>query len=103
MKTATMMMKTTAVTASPKVALAWFVKVLDVSYSSKDGYPWYPISAGGQVGGGASGSVLMCRPCAAAQHTLCARDPSHVKICGISELASFVSSFNWVYLWNLLT
>jgi hypothetical protein len=59
MKTATMMMKTTAVTASPKVALAWPAKVFDLSYSSKDGYPWYPISAGGQEDGGESGSVLL--------------------------------------------
>ena len=45
MKTATMMMKTTAVTASPKVALPWFSKVVARSYTSKLGDPWYPISA----------------------------------------------------------
>ncbi len=40
-----MMMKKTAVTASPKVALSWPAKVFALSYSSKDAYPLYPISA----------------------------------------------------------
>ena len=43
------MMKKTAVTASPKVALSWPKEVFALSYSSKDAYPLYPISARGEV------------------------------------------------------
>jgi len=55
-----MMMKKTAVTASPKVALSWPFKVFALSYSSKDGYPWYPIFGWrrGQEGWGESTAVF---------------------------------------------
>ena len=62
-----MMMKKTAVTASPKVALSWPFKAFALSYSSKDGYPWYPIFGWrrGQEGWGestvAAGPCSRCR------------------------------------------